>query len=187
VSEDQSIYVVLRLHNIAIIEEFGGFDEFENHHARGHRVYVNAQGNYAEYKSSGKLEIDGQPVNLNTIQVTSVCTEEDSHKNFSFLEYTSIHLTEDIFKKLVRQLQAAPRREVMLSFRARKELMGKRECFRLSLSHISLDQKIEAAPDPKDITADVLGALRRIEMRLLALVALVMIIAGAILCHAFLW
>jgi hypothetical protein len=184
VSEDQSTYVVLRLHNIAILEEFRGFDEV-GAHAPGHRVYVNAQGNYVESASSGKLEIDGQPVNLDTIQVTAVSTEEDARKNFTFIGYTSIRLTEDVFKEFVRQLQAAPRREVTLTFHARKEWMGQRECFRLDLSHISLDQKIEAAPDPKDVAdfkGEIFGALRRIELMLLALV----ILAGAILGHALL-
>jgi hypothetical protein len=166
-----------RLLHLTVVEEFQGSDDFGNH-APGHKVYVNAEGEYAE----GKLEINGQPIGLHRIQITAVQTEDDAHKNFAFVSHTSIRLMEDVFRAFVHRLQAQSLREVRLALCAFKnDPAAPRDALRLNLHRITLDQKLEMAIDRDNASyrRSVLLAFRRVEVLLVIVGTLIVALALA--------
>jgi hypothetical protein len=68
-----------------------------------HRVLVHLKGDYAV--GSDKLELNGQQLPLDTIQITGVSTKEDCLKSHAAQNYISIYMIDHVFQPFVELMR----------------------------------------------------------------------------------
>jgi hypothetical protein len=103
VIDQNRAYVRLKLHDLTIIDQFVCFSEYGMEAEPAHRVLVHAKGNYAQ--GSDKLELNGQQIPLDTIQIKGVFTKEDCFKSHARLGIIDVYMIDHVFRPFVELLR----------------------------------------------------------------------------------
>jgi len=119
VSDENEVYVQLKLHDFKIIDQFICYSEHGMDAEPAHRVLVNAKGDY-DHRSDDKLELNGQQISLDQIQITAVSTKEDCLKNHARLSHITIRMIDHVFSPFVELLRSNTQTdEMLIKLRAR--------------------------------------------------------------------
>jgi hypothetical protein len=102
-SDEKKAYIRLKLHDLTIIDQFICYSECGLEAEPAHRVLINAKGEYDS--RSDKLEINGQEIDLDRIQISAVPTKEDCLKSHARRGYISIGMIDHVFSPFVELLR----------------------------------------------------------------------------------
>lgn len=191
-SDEKKAYVRLTLHDLTIIDEFICFSQSGMEAEPIHRVLVNARGEY-ELRSDA-LQINGQRLELNSIQFTSVSTKEDCLRSYASsrpphsdgysprFEHIAIYMIDGVFMAFVDLLRRDEERgEIVMMLDAQPNEKYP-DILRLTFDGITITGPVRRSGKHQMLGATasyVPGHIKRMEL-LLSAIAVIM---GFMLLH----
>jgi hypothetical protein len=134
-----------------------------------HRVLVRAKGDY--HFSSDKLLINGQHIEINTIQITSVSSKEDCLKSHARQGHIAIYMIDSVFLPFVDLLRRDKEScEIIMALDAQQQEHP--DFVRLMFDGIEITRPVGAARKdqmPGDTWSRLPNHIERTELLLLAI------------------
>lgn len=179
VSDAKQTHVRFKLRDLTIIDQFICYSEYGMEAEPAHKVLVHAKGDYD--LQSDKLELDGQQIELDSIQIQAVSTKEDCLKSNARRGHISIYMIDHVFSSFVELLRGGTQTGEIVMMLSARPLDGHPEILRISFDGIDLTRKA-GAPINDQTGGDLahLSAQLRTNQTLLVAIA---VMFGLMLLH----
>jgi hypothetical protein len=183
VSDEKQAYVRLELHDPTIIDLFVCYSEAGMEAEPAHRVLVHLKGNYAI--GSDKLELNGQEIQLDKVQITGVSTKEDCLKSHATQNYVSIYMIDHVFVPFVELIRSnnIQTSEILLKLDARP--LSERT-LRLSVDGMDITRNAGVSIKEQHTLADTRQARLSAQLKTIhTLLFAIAVMTGLIVLHIF--